>query len=51
MKFSNFTFEGGRNQMMTNFSFSFKIWLEPGSKNRTVGALWDICIAINDRMS
>ena len=37
--------------MTTNFSFSFKIWLEPGSKNPTVGALWDICIAINDRMS
>ena len=35
--------------MTTNFSFSFKIWLEPGSKNLTVGALWDICIAINDR--
>ena len=36
--------------MTTNFSFSFKIWLELGSKNPTVGALWDICIAINDRM-
>ena len=51
MKFPYFTFEGGRKQMTTNFSFSFKIWLEPGSKNPTVGALWDICIAINDRMS
>ena len=51
MKFPNFTFEGGRNQMTTNFFFSFKIWLEPGSKNLTVGALWDICIAINDRIS
>ena len=26
MKFPNFTFEGGRNQITTNFSFSFKIW-------------------------
>ena len=51
MKFPNFTFEGGRKQMTTNFSFSFKIWLEPSSKNPTVVALWDICIAINDRMS
>ena len=51
MKFLNFTFKGGRNQMTTNFSFSFKIWLEPASKNPTVGALWNICIAINDRMS
>ena len=51
MKFPNFTFEGRRNQVTRNFSFSFKIWLEPGSKSPTVGALWDICIAINDRMS
>ena len=51
VKFPNFTFEGGRKQMTTNFSFSFKIWLEPGSKNPTVGALWDICVAINDRIS
>ena len=36
---------------MTNFSFSFKIWLEPGIKNPTVVALRDICIAINDQMS
>ena len=36
MKFPNFTFEGGRKQKTTNFSFSFKIWLKPGSKNPTV---------------
>ena len=51
MKLPYFTFEGGRKQMTTIFSFSFKIWLELGSKNPTVGALWDICIAINDRMT
>ena len=37
VKFPNFTFEGGRKQTTTNFSFSFKTWLEPGSKNPTVG--------------
>ena len=49
MKFPNLTIEGRRKQMTTNFSF--KIWLEPGSKNLTVGALWDICVAINEQMS
>ena len=37
MKFPNFTFKGGRKQTTTNFSSSFKIWLELGSKNPTVG--------------
>ena len=54
VKFPNFTIEGGRKQTTTNFSFSFKIWLEPGSKNPTVGeiSLWllrgHICVSFDN---
>ena len=54
VKFPNFTIEGGRKQTTTNFSFSFKIWLELDSKNPTVGEffLWllrgHICVSFDN---
>ena len=52
VKFPNFTIEGGRKQTATNFSFSFKIWLEPGSKNPTVGEFFllrgHICVSFDN---
>ena len=54
VKFPNFTIEGGRKQRTTNFSFSFKIWLELDSKNPTVGEffLWllrgHICVSFDN---
>ena len=37
LKFPNLTFEEGRKRTTANFSFSFKIWPEPGSQNPTAG--------------
>ena len=44
MKFRNFTFERERKQTTTNVSFSFKIWLKPGSKNPTVGEFFSLAL-------
>ena len=44
VKYPNFTIEGGRKQTTTNFSFSFKIWLELDSKNPTVGEFFSLAL-------